>query len=91
MRRAARVTSRRALFLQDSYVFSVIGNPIGVPELGAVTYKLTSSGGHVLGSFTSDTLSGSGGRLGAAPPSVPLRVTARERGGRRRAGAPDGR
>ena len=72
---------RRALFLQDSYVFSVIGNPIGVPELGAVTYKLTSSGGHALGSFTNDTLSGSGGRLGAEPPSLPLRVTARERGG----------
>jgi hypothetical protein len=72
---------RRALFLQDSYVFSVIGNPIGVPELGAVTYKLTSSGGHALGSFTNDTLSGSGGTLGAEPPSFPLHVTARERGG----------
>jgi hypothetical protein len=72
---------RRALFLQDSYVFSVIGNPIGVPELGAVTYKLTSSGGHALGSFTNDTLSGSGGRLGVEPPSLPLRVTAREHGG----------
>jgi hypothetical protein len=71
---------RRALFLQDSYVFSVIGNPIGVPELGAITYKLTSSGGHALGSFTNDTLSGSGGRLGVEAPSVPLRVTARERG-----------
>jgi hypothetical protein len=28
---------RRGLFLQDSYVFGVIGNPIGVPELGAIT------------------------------------------------------
>ena len=72
---------RRALFLQDSYVFGVIGNPIGVPELGAITYKLTSSGGHALGSFTNDTLSGSGGRLGVEPPSIPLRVTAREPGG----------
>jgi hypothetical protein len=72
---------RRALFLQDAYVFGVIGNPIGVPELGAVTYKLTSSGGHPLGSFTNDILSGLGGRLGAQPPAVPLRVTARERGG----------
>jgi hypothetical protein len=72
---------RRALFLQDSYVFGVIGNPIGVPELGAITYKLTSSGGHPLGSFTNDTLSGAGGRLGAEPPSFPLRVTAREPGG----------
>lgn len=71
---------RRALFLQDSYVFGVIGNPIGIPELGAVTYKLSSSGGHPLGSFTNDTLSGVGGRLGVEPPSFPLRVTARERG-----------
>jgi hypothetical protein len=72
---------RRGLFLQDSYVFGVIGNPIGVPELGAITYKLTSSSGHPLGSFTNDVLSGVGGRLGAQPPSIPLRVTARERGG----------
>jgi hypothetical protein len=71
----------RGLFLQDSYVFGVIGNPIGIPELGAVTYKLASSGGHALGSFTNDVLSGVGGRLGAPPPSIPLRVTARERGG----------
>jgi hypothetical protein len=72
---------RRALFLQDSYVFGVIGNPLGVPELGAITYKLTSSGGHPLGAFTNDTLSGAGGRLGMQPPSFPLRVTAREPGG----------
>jgi hypothetical protein len=74
---------RRALFLQDSYVFAVIGNPIGVPDLGAITYKLTSSGGHALGSFTNDTLSGVGGRLGTEPQSVPLRVTAREPAGGR--------
>jgi hypothetical protein len=72
---------RRGLFLQDSYVFGVIGNPIGIPELGAITYKLASSGGHPLGSFTNDVLSGVGGRLGAPPPSFPLRVAARERGG----------
>jgi hypothetical protein len=71
---------RRGLFLQDSYVFGVIGNPIGVPEFGAITYKLTSSSGHPLGSFSNDVLSGVGGRIGAPPPSIPLRVTARERG-----------
>jgi hypothetical protein len=71
---------RRALFLQDTYVFGVIGNPLGVPELGAVTYKLTSSSGHPLGAFTRDVFSGVGGRLGAGPPAIPLRVTARERG-----------
>jgi hypothetical protein len=72
---------RRGLFLQDSYVFGVIGNPLGIPELGAITYKLTSSGGHPLGAFTQDSIAGVGGRLGAGPPSIPLRVTARERGG----------
>lgn len=72
---------RRGLFLQDAYVFGVIGNPIGVPEFGAITYKLTSSSGHPLGSFTNDVFSGVGGRLGAGPPSIPLRITARERGG----------
>jgi hypothetical protein len=72
---------RRALFLQDAYVFGVIGNPIGVPELGAITYKLTSSSGHPLGAFTNDVFSAVGGRLGAGPPTIPLRVTARERGG----------
>jgi hypothetical protein len=72
---------RRALFMQDAYVFGVIGNPIGVPDLGAITYKLTSSGGHPLGTFSNDAISAVGGRLGPGPPAIPLRVTARERGG----------
>jgi hypothetical protein len=70
---------RRALFMQDSYVFGVIGNPVGIPELGAVTYKLASSGGHPVGTFTNDVFAGVGGRLGAGPPAIPLRVTARNR------------
>jgi hypothetical protein len=72
---------RRTLFLQDTYVFGVIGNPVGVPDLGAITYKLTSSGGHPLGMFTNDVFSGVAGTLGPGPPSFPLHVTARERGG----------
>jgi hypothetical protein len=71
---------RRSLFLQDSYVFGVIGNPVGIPELGAVTYKLASSSGHPLGQFTNDVFGGLGGRLGAGPPAIPLRVTARDLG-----------
>ena len=45
-RSATRSTAlgRRALFLHDAYVFGVINNPLGVPDLGAMTYKLTSSG-----------------------------------------------
>jgi hypothetical protein len=72
---------RRALFMQDAYVFGVIGNPIGVPDIGAVTYKLTSSGGHPLGTFSNDAIAAVGGRVGAGPPAIPLRVSARERGG----------
>ncbi len=75
---------RRALFLQDAYVFGVIGNPLGVPDLGAISYKLTSSGGHPLGVVSNDTFSAIAGTLGAGPPSIPLRVTARLRGTARR-------
>jgi hypothetical protein len=76
---------RRSLFMQDAYVFGVIANPIGVPDLGAMTYKLTSSGGHVLGAVTNDTFSAIAGNVGAGPASIPLRVTARLRGSAQRA------
>jgi hypothetical protein len=71
---------RRSLFMQDVYVFGVIGNPLGVPDLGATTYKLTSSGGHDVGAVTTDTFSAVSGTLGAAPASFPLTVRVRERG-----------
>jgi hypothetical protein len=71
---------RRALFLQDAYVFGVIGNPVAIPEVGATTYKLTSSGGHALGTFSTDTFSAVAGTLGSPPPAFPLRVTARLEG-----------
>jgi SpoIVB peptidase S55 len=73
---------RRLLFLQDSYVFGVISNPLGLMDAGAVTYKLASSAGHVLGSVTSDTVAAVGGVLGAEPPSIPLRVVGRHANGR---------
>jgi hypothetical protein len=72
----------RALFLQDSYVFGVISNPLGLMDVGAVSYKLASGSGHVLGSMTSDTLASVGGVLGAEPPSIPLRVFGRHADGR---------
>ena len=53
---------RRALFVEDAYVFSVIANPLGLPDLGADSYKLTSAGGHTQGTFTSDTLSSIAGQ-----------------------------
>jgi hypothetical protein len=71
---------RRSLFLQDSYVFSVISNPLGVLPL--VSFKLATSGGHVLGSVTSDTSSSVGGIIGPEPPSIPLRVVGQSDGGR---------
>src|SRR5918999_3346654 len=73
---------RRLLFLQDSYVFGVISNPLGLTDVGAMTYKLASSAGHVLGSMTSDTVAAVGGVLGAEPPSIPLRVVGRHADGR---------
>jgi hypothetical protein len=72
---------RRALFLQDSYVFGVIGNPLGAVDIGAMTYKLTSSGGHPLGTVTNDAFSAVTGTVGPPPASIPLNVTARLRGG----------
>ena len=73
---------RRLLFLQDSYVFGVISNPLGLADVGALTYKLASSAGHVLGSMTSDTVAAVGGVLGAEPPAIPLRVVGRHADGR---------
>ena len=72
----------RALFLTDAYVFGVISNPLGLPASGAITYKLASSAGHVQGTFTNDSFSSIAGSVGAAPPSIPLRVSARGPNGR---------
>jgi hypothetical protein len=72
---------RRSLFLTDAYVYTVIQNPLGVPDFGAVTYKLASSDGHVLGSITSDAVESIAGKVGADPPSFPLHVDAHDRAG----------
>jgi hypothetical protein len=66
---------RRSLFLQDAFVHAVINNPIAVPDVS--TYKLSSPGNDV-GTITSDGPSAVVGRVGAPPPSFPLRVTARD-------------
>jgi hypothetical protein len=72
---------RRSLFLTDAYVYGVIQNPLGVPELGAGTYKLASSGGHLQGSVSADGFASIAGTVGAPPASIPLKVTARDRVG----------
>ena len=74
---------QRALFLTDAYIYTVIQNPVGVPDFGAITYKLASSDGHLLGSITSDTVDSIAGKVGAEPPSFPLHVDARNRAGER--------
>ena len=74
---------RRALFLTDAYIYTVIQNPVGVPDFGAITYKLASSDGHPLGSITSDTVDSIAGKVGAEPPSFPLHVDARNSAGER--------
>jgi hypothetical protein len=71
---------RRALMLEDAYVFGVISNPFTLPEIGAGTYKLTSAGGHVQGTVTSDSVASIAGTVGQTPPTIPLIVTAREQG-----------
>ncbi len=71
---------RRSLFLTDAYVYGVIQNPLGLPDLGA-TYKLASSGGHVQGSVTGDGFASIAGTVGAPPASIPLRIRARNRAG----------
>ena len=62
---------RRALLLQDAYVYSVIGNPLGQ------SYKFAAPG-HTEGTLTSDTPNGVLGVVGQPPPLVPVNVTAND-------------
>jgi hypothetical protein len=66
----------RSLFLQDAYVYRVINNPNALGDFGT-TYKL-STGGHPVGTLTSDGLSAIAGRKGAVAPSIPIKVIARD-------------
>jgi hypothetical protein len=66
----------RALALQDAYVYRVIDNPLEIPTLTG-TYKLAAPG-HVLGTLTNDAADAVAGRVGAPPPTVPVRIFARD-------------
>ena len=66
---------RRALALQDAYVFAVINNPLGTEE--AITTKLAVPG-HTLGVFSNDGLNQIAGRVGAPPRTIRLRTNVRE-------------
>jgi hypothetical protein len=67
---------RRALLLQDAYVFRIVNNPLQIGSIAA-TYKLAASG-HDVGTVTNDGLNAVAGRTGALPHTVPLQVIARD-------------
>jgi hypothetical protein len=74
---------RRALFLQDAYVYTVISNPLGLQDFGAITYKLASTDGYLHGAITHDGVDGIAGKVGPHPRSFPMRIDARNRAGER--------
>jgi hypothetical protein len=66
---------RRTLLLQDAYVYTVLGNPVGTGD--AFSQKLAAPG-HDLGTLTYDGPYGIVGHVGPLPPRIPLRITYRE-------------
>lgn len=74
---------RRALFLTDAYIYTVIQNPLGIPDFGAVTYKLASTDGHVLGAITNDSVDSIAGKVGPKPDPIPLHIDASNSAGER--------
>ncbi|MGI9097365.1 MAG: hypothetical protein ACR2H2_02525, partial [Solirubrobacteraceae bacterium] len=67
---------RRALFLQDAYIHTVVNNPIGAPDLS--TYKLGTAGNDI-GLILGDGIDALTGRVGPLPASYPVKVFARDR------------
>jgi len=61
---------RRALLLQDAYVYRVISNPNVAEEIGT-TYKLAAAG-HAVGTLSNDALDAVVGRVGGLPSLVPV-------------------
>jgi hypothetical protein len=66
----------RSLLLSDAYVFSVVNNPLGLPDVS--TYKLAAPG-HIQGTVTNDTFGAIVGRVGPPPRTIPFGVNARDR------------
>jgi hypothetical protein len=64
----------RSLLLQDAYVFRIINNPLVIPGISG-TYKYAAAG-HDIGTLTNDALTAVAGRVGALPPTIPVRVFA---------------
>ncbi len=70
-------TGRRSLLLQDAYVFTVVSNPLDLGLGLPTSYKLAAPG-HSLGTLSSDQSAAVAGTLGALPPTIPLKVRARD-------------
>ena len=68
---------RRALPLQDAYVFSVIENPLNIED--ARTRKFAVSG-HTVGALTNDFDAAIAGRVGPPPTTIPFRAVIRDQG-----------
>ena len=66
---------RRSLFLTAAYVYGVVNNPLATQE--AATYKLAAPT-TTIGTLTQDGISGVVGRIGAGPPSFPVKVAVRD-------------
>jgi hypothetical protein len=67
---------RRALALQDAYVFAVIDNPLDTSE--STSYKLAAPG-HALGVLSNDASAAVVGSVGAVAPTIPVSVTVTDR------------
>jgi hypothetical protein len=72
---------KRSLFLTDTYIYTVIQNPLGIQDFGAITYKLASADGHIEGAVTSDKTDAIAGKVGPWPDAIPLYIEARNRAG----------
>jgi len=67
---------RRALTLQDAYVYTVVDNPNDTSE--QTSYKLASPG-HALGVLSNDAASAVVGGVGGRAPTIPVTVAVRDR------------
>jgi hypothetical protein len=66
----------RALLLQDAYVYRVINDPNAASDSGG-SYKYASAG-HDVGTLSNDASAAVVGRMGALPPTIPIRVAAHD-------------
>jgi hypothetical protein len=64
---------KRALLMEDAFVYTVIGNPIDSQD--STSYKLAAPG-HALGTLTNDSPNGVTGRVGVLPDTATLTVNA---------------